>query len=147
MLRSFREDLYTIVGTVDPQSKRATFKFHVNPFVSWIWIGLLVLIGGASVSLWPEHVLGTSRVWAFARAGGSLATGVMLSVWLAMTPQAAFASTAGEKPALDMSVASPLPRLLSSGAWLPLLFGLGLGVAVAYLISRRAASRTLPPSQ
>ena len=46
LMRSFREDLYTIVGTVDPQSKRATFKFHVNPFVSWIWVGLMVLISG-----------------------------------------------------------------------------------------------------
>jgi cytochrome c-type biogenesis protein CcmF len=138
MMRSVRDDLYTIVATVNPETKRATFKFHVNPFVSWVWIGLLVLIGGASVSLWPEVSLGGSRVWAFARSGASIATGTILSVWLAMTPAAAYAherpqSTA--RPALVME--SPLPRLFESGAWWPIAAGLGLGGLTAFGLTRR----------
>jgi cytochrome c-type biogenesis protein CcmF len=138
MIRSVRDDLYTIVATVNPETKRATFKFHVNPFVSWVWIGLLVLIGGASVSLWPEVSLGGSRVWAFARSGASIATGTILSVWLAMTPAAAYAherpqSTA--RPALVME--SPLPRLFESGAWWPIAAGLGLGGLTAFGLTRR----------
>ncbi len=136
LMRSFREDLYTIVGTIDPQSKRATFKFHVNPFVSWIWVGLLVLIAGASVSLWPEVALSSSRAWSFARAGAGVATGTMLSVWLAMTPATAYAK---ERPRAHptLSVASPLPRLFDSGAWRPLAVGLLLGTAAARIASRR----------
>src|SRR5258706_12147399 len=52
--RGLREDLYTTIGVVDPQTKKGTFRFHVNPFVSWIWIGALVLVSGAMTSLWPE---------------------------------------------------------------------------------------------
>jgi cytochrome c-type biogenesis protein CcmF len=137
LMRSFREDLYTIVGTVDPQSKRATFKFHVNPFVSWIWVGLMVLISGATISLWPEVALSSSRAWSFARAGAGVATGTMLSIWLAMAPATAYA---GERPRAHptLSVASPLPRLIESGAWQPLALGLALGALVAAIAARRA---------
>ena len=69
MMRSLHEDLYTVVGQMNPQSKRATFQFHVNPLVSWIWIGLLILIMGASVSFWPGTSLAGSRVWAFGARG------------------------------------------------------------------------------
>lgn len=120
MRRSFRDDLYAVVGTVDPQSKRATFKFHVNPFVSFIWLGLLILITGASVSLWPETLLGTSRVWAFTRAGAGVATGTIFAVWLAMSPALASASPRPRAAPVALRAQSPLPRLWHSGAlWAP----------------------------
>jgi cytochrome c-type biogenesis protein CcmF len=140
MRRSLRDDLYTIVGTVDPQTKRAAFKFHVNPFVSWVWVGLFVLIGGASLSLWPEMSLGTSRVWAFARAGAGVATGTMLSVWLAMAPAQAFATPRPETPRPSLRVESPVPRWLKSGTFWPTLLGLGLGASVAVALTRRKPS-------
>lgn len=137
MMRSPREDLYTIVGTVNPETKRATFKFHVNPFVSWVWIGLLVLITGASVSLWPEVSLGGSRVWAFARAGASVATGTILSLWLAMTPAAAYAHERPQPVRPTLAMESPIPRLIQSGGWVPIALGLGLGGLVAFGLTRR----------
>jgi cytochrome c-type biogenesis protein CcmF len=145
MMRSPREDLYTIVGTVNPETKRATFKFHVNPFVSWVWIGLLVLISGASLSLWPEVSLGGSRVWAFARAGAGIATGTILSVWLAMTPAAAYAHERpqGTRPTLSME--SPLPRLFRSGAWWPIAVGLGVGGFTALALTRRGRRDAVNP--
>jgi hypothetical protein len=83
-------------------------------------------------------------VWAFARAGGSLATGVMLSIWLAMTPSQAFASE--QAPVVtSFAAASPLPRLFGSGAILPVTIGLGLGVGIAYLLSRRSSARASQP--
>jgi len=54
MMRGLHDDLYMVVGTIDPASKRATLRFHVNPLGSWVWIGVFVLIGGASISMWPE---------------------------------------------------------------------------------------------
>ncbi|HET9953042.1 MAG TPA: cytochrome c-type biogenesis CcmF C-terminal domain-containing protein [Polyangiaceae bacterium] len=143
MRRSLREDVYTIVGTVDPQSKRATFKFHINPFVTWIWLGISVLVVGAAISLWPDVSLGSSRAWAFARAGGSVAAGTMLSIWLAMTPGSAYARERPDKARPVLRVESPLPRLVHSGAiWAPVL-GLGLGLASAGSLSRRKRNSSL----
>jgi cytochrome c-type biogenesis protein CcmF len=31
----------------------ATFRFIVSPLVSWIWLGGLIVIGGAAIALWP----------------------------------------------------------------------------------------------
>jgi cytochrome c-type biogenesis protein CcmF len=65
MLHSLREDLYLVVGSVSPQNKQATFQFHVNPLVGFIWLGVLVLMAGATLSLWPELELGGARYWAY----------------------------------------------------------------------------------
>jgi cytochrome c-type biogenesis protein CcmF len=31
----------------------ATFRFIVSPMVSWIWLGGLIVFGGAAIVLWP----------------------------------------------------------------------------------------------
>ncbi|MFW6051946.1 MAG: heme lyase CcmF/NrfE family subunit [Myxococcota bacterium] len=48
------EDLYVIMSTVDPESKRGTFQVKVRPLVAWIWVGGLVLILGCLVAMWPS---------------------------------------------------------------------------------------------
>jgi hypothetical protein len=40
----------------------------VNPMVSWIWLGVLVLILGTAVSIWPELSWGSLGVWVLTRA-------------------------------------------------------------------------------
>jgi hypothetical protein len=102
-----------------------------------VWIGLLVLISGASVSLWPETSLGGSRVWAFARAGASIASGTIFSVWLAMTPAAAYAHERPQLTRPTLQVESPLPRFFRSGAWWPVAAGLALGGLTAFALTRR----------
>ena len=47
LLRGLKADLYVVLGSADPASKRAQLQVHGNPFVSWIWIGVVVLILGA----------------------------------------------------------------------------------------------------
>ena len=37
--------------TDDPPA--ATFRFIVSPMVSWIWLGALIVFGGAAIALWP----------------------------------------------------------------------------------------------
>jgi cytochrome c-type biogenesis protein CcmF len=86
LLRGWRDDLYVAVGTVNPQSGQATFQFHVNPFVSWIWLGLLILIGGATVSLWPEPSAARAGAWAVARASAAVAASAGAALWLAASP-------------------------------------------------------------
>jgi cytochrome c-type biogenesis protein CcmF len=91
MNRSIREDLYLIVGTVNPESKVATFQVHVNPLVSWIWVGCLVMMFGSVVCMWPQFVADESRVWSYARSFAGVATSVSLGVFIALLPSQAYA--------------------------------------------------------
>jgi cytochrome c-type biogenesis protein CcmF len=38
--------------TVDPPA--ATFRLLVSPMVQWIWIGALIVLGGAMIAIWPS---------------------------------------------------------------------------------------------
>ena len=50
------EDLYLILIGVDRSAgKVAAFKGLVNPLVSWLWTGSVVLLAGPIVAMWPER--------------------------------------------------------------------------------------------
>jgi len=52
-LRStFKNDLYLILMNRGPNGS-ATFRIIINPMVSWIWAGGVVLLIGAIVTMWP----------------------------------------------------------------------------------------------
>jgi cytochrome c-type biogenesis protein CcmF len=139
MLNGLRQDLYAVVGTIDPQTKRATFQLHVNPLVSWIWLGVLVLIVGASVSLWPELALSEVRAWGYLRTAGGAAAVTALGVWTAMGPAFAYGPEAQREAVSVARVTSPerpaagsmLGAFHYSGMALGPLFGLVLGAAIA----------------
>jgi cytochrome c-type biogenesis protein CcmF len=84
----FRDDVYVIVGTINPQTKMAALQIHINPLVDWIWTGCLVLIAGSIVCMWPQLELGESRVWAGARGVAAVAGSVIFGIMLAATPAA-----------------------------------------------------------
>ena len=135
LVKSLREDLYLVVGTVDPTSKRATFQMHVNPLVSFIWIGVGILILGASISLWPELSFKEIGAWGYLRAGAGVATSVMLAVWLTTSPTSAYAASSRTK----LSVTSePMSRDLPLGGIGALAAGLAFGTALAVVRRRRA---------
>jgi cytochrome c-type biogenesis protein CcmF len=53
-LRStFRDDLYVIFTNFDGNGT-ASFRVLINPMVSWIWAGGIVLVIGALVIMWPS---------------------------------------------------------------------------------------------
>jgi cytochrome c-type biogenesis protein CcmF len=84
-----RDDVYVIVGTINPSNKNlAAFQIHINPLVTWIWLGCLVLIAGSVVCMWPQIELGESRIWAGARGVAATAASVVLGIMLAATPSA-----------------------------------------------------------
>jgi cytochrome c-type biogenesis protein CcmF len=131
LLQSMRQDLYTVIGTIDPQTKRGTFRFHVNPLVMWIWSGGIVLILGACVSLWPEVAFGELGAWSYVRAGAGVTAGAAFSLWLAMSPSYAYAHPrpSGNRPAPQARAEIPLSRSLPPlGAT---LVGLGLGAVLS----------------
>jgi cytochrome c-type biogenesis protein CcmF len=82
-----RDDVYLIVGTIEPNNRNlASFQIHVNPLVSWIWLGCIILISGSFICMWPQLELGESRVWAGARGVAATAASVLLGIMLAGTP-------------------------------------------------------------
>jgi cytochrome c-type biogenesis protein CcmF len=84
-----RDDLYVIIGTINPSNKNlASFQIHVNPLVSWIWLGCIILIAGSVVCMWPQIEFGESRVWAGARGAAATAASVVFGIMLAATPSA-----------------------------------------------------------
>jgi cytochrome c-type biogenesis protein CcmF len=132
LLQSMKQDLYTTIGMVDPQTKRGTFHFHVNPLVMWIWLGGMVLVCGAGISLWPDFALGELGAWAYVRAGAGVAAGTALSLWLAMSPTYAYASVkppAGAPPPAQARREVPLSR--SMPPLFATLAGLGMGAIFA----------------
>jgi cytochrome c-type biogenesis protein CcmF len=69
LLRGLRADLYVVLGNLDLNTRVAQLQIHGNPLVSWIWIGLLVLVFGAGISLWPEVSFGRLGAWTIVRTG------------------------------------------------------------------------------
>ncbi|WP_376792719.1 heme lyase CcmF/NrfE family subunit [Thermoflexus sp.] len=53
---TLKEDLYLLLSGWVDGGNRATFKVFINPMVSWIWIGGIVLILGTLVAVWPTPV-------------------------------------------------------------------------------------------
>ncbi len=84
-----RDDVYLIVGTINPNNKNiAAFQIHINPLVSWIWFGCIILIAGSVVCMWPQLEFGESRIWAGARGVAATAASVLFGIMLAATPAA-----------------------------------------------------------
>jgi cytochrome c-type biogenesis protein CcmF len=148
MLHSLRADLYAVVGTVDPSTKRATFQLHINALVMWIWIGVVVLISGTLISLWPELSLGRIAVWQAVRATATASAMVALSIWVAMGPSMAYAAP---KAARSPASAVPTPKagdirsLFASKHTAPVAGALGAGVLIGAVHGRRRKSNRAKP--
>ncbi len=93
MFHSIRDDLYLVVGSINPETKVASLQIHLNPLVGWIWFGCLVLIFGSFICMWPELEPQESRAWQIARGAGAVATSITLGIVLALLPVPAFAQS------------------------------------------------------
>jgi cytochrome c-type biogenesis protein CcmF len=140
--RGLRDDLYLVVGMIDPQSKRATLRFHVNPLVSWVWIGVLLLISGACVSLWPEVRLREVGVWGYLRATASAATSVMLAMVWACSSAPATSNPRVEAPVVQ---AASIPSSLGDEPLLAVAAGLVLGASAGWTRRTRRNAPTAAP--
>ena len=56
---TFKEDLYIVLKSWE-EDGRGTFMIKINPMVSWIWIGTLVLSLGALFALWSSNERNTT---------------------------------------------------------------------------------------
>jgi cytochrome c-type biogenesis protein CcmF len=49
------EDVYVVLAGFDGMGTTASFKVFINPLMTWMWAGGLVLILGVMVSMWPRR--------------------------------------------------------------------------------------------
>jgi len=138
MKRGFRDDLYTVVGNANPQTKRTTFQIHVNPLTDWIWFGVMIMIGGAAISLWPELGYREVGAWAYVRGAAGVATGIMIAIMIAALPSSAHASTTNRQ--VSSSIRGQ-PSVLMRGGEVPggILFGSGLAPMIGAMLGIAAS--------
>ncbi|HEX3770951.1 MAG TPA: cytochrome c-type biogenesis CcmF C-terminal domain-containing protein [Polyangiaceae bacterium] len=106
-----RDDFYLIVGTINPSNKNlAAFQFHINPLVSWIWIGCVILILGSVVCMWPQFELGESRIWAGARGVAAISASIIFGIMLAATPAAQAQTMPGSENSGTVHIESDAER-------------------------------------
>jgi cytochrome c-type biogenesis protein CcmF len=62
---TLRDDLYIVLGGYDEPSGLATLQIFVNPLQSWLWIGGIMLVLGACITMMPNpaerHALALAR--------------------------------------------------------------------------------------
>lgn len=87
-----RNDLYAIIGMVNPSTKVASFQIHVNALISFIWFGAAILVLGSVVAMWPELSLEEAGAWSYVRAGASVAASIAFGLFLAGGSATAYAS-------------------------------------------------------
>jgi cytochrome c-type biogenesis protein CcmF len=51
---TYKEDLYLTYEGVDGGTGKPIIKAHLNPLVMWIWVGVLIMIGGTILGLIPN---------------------------------------------------------------------------------------------
>jgi cytochrome c-type biogenesis protein CcmF len=51
---TLKEDLYVVYAGRNTETDRPIIKAFVNPLVSWVWIGVLVIVLGTGVALLPN---------------------------------------------------------------------------------------------
>ncbi len=80
---TLKNDLYMIIGMVNPQTKLAAFQIHVNQLISFIWFGAIVLCLGACVAMWPDVSMEEAGAFGYVRAAASVTTAVIFGFLLA----------------------------------------------------------------
>ncbi len=109
-----RNDLYIIIGMVNPQTKMASFQIHVNILISLIWLGGGILVFGALVAMWPDVALEEAGAFGYIRAAASVATALIFGLLLASGGGSAYGASAPPPrahapPTLTEPQAAPYP--------------------------------------
>ena len=69
---TLKEDLYVVFEGQNPDTGHPIIKAHLNPLVSWIWIGVLTMVAGTILALVPNTT--SLRAVVPARLGTAVST-------------------------------------------------------------------------
>jgi cytochrome c-type biogenesis protein CcmF len=64
---TMRDDLYLVYSGSDPNTGKPIVRAHLNPLVKWIWMGVMMLLGGTILAMIPSMATNKIRVPAAAR--------------------------------------------------------------------------------
>lgn len=56
------EDVYVVLAGWDGSGQTASFKVFINPLMSWMWVGGIVMMLGVLVSAWPRRTTVAAEV-------------------------------------------------------------------------------------
>jgi cytochrome c-type biogenesis protein CcmF len=104
---TLRNDLYLVIGMVNPQTKVASLQIHVNLLISFIWFGAGILVLGALIAMWPDVVLEEAGAFSYIRAAASVATAVIFGFILAGSSAQAYGATRALDPPAAASAPAP----------------------------------------
>jgi len=62
-------DLYMVLGSFDQDTKLATLQVYINPLVSFLWYGGLVMAFGTAIVIWPGGVKSRQPAYVSRRVG------------------------------------------------------------------------------
>ena len=51
---TIREDVYLVYAGRNQDSDKPIIKAHLNPLVSWIWVGVIIIVIGTFIALVPN---------------------------------------------------------------------------------------------
>ena len=51
---TLKEDLYLVYEGLNQETGHPIIKAHLNPLVIWIWLGVLIMVGGTVLALVPN---------------------------------------------------------------------------------------------
>ena len=74
------EDVYVVLTGYDLESQLANFRVFLNPLISWVWIGFLILAFGTLVCLIPQGVVDRLSARPRTRIGRAADVGVLLAI-------------------------------------------------------------------
>jgi cytochrome c-type biogenesis protein CcmF len=77
---------------VNPQSKIASFQMHVNHLISFITIGVAILLLGAIIAMFPDIAFEEAGAFSYVRAAGAVGTAVIFGLLLASGASLAYAA-------------------------------------------------------
>jgi cytochrome c-type biogenesis protein CcmF len=56
-----KEDIYFTLGSIDPQTGLTRIHVTLNPMISFLWLGGLILVFGGLISMLPAAKLRTRK--------------------------------------------------------------------------------------
>jgi cytochrome c-type biogenesis protein CcmF len=54
MRSNLKEDIYAVFAGMSEESNKAVIQFYLNPLVTWLWIGGIVMLAGTLVCIFPD---------------------------------------------------------------------------------------------
>jgi cytochrome c-type biogenesis protein CcmF len=76
----FAEDVYLVLTGFDLETQMSNFRVYLNPLISWVWIGFLILAFGTFICLIPQGVVDRVSARPRTRIGRAADLGILVII-------------------------------------------------------------------